>query len=102
MKNIPRILIVGGGAAGIELAALLGKKFGKKNTAEITLVDASSTHIWKPLLHEIAAGTMNSHEDELNYMAFASEHYFKFALGTLQGLNREKKEIELAPIVDSE
>lgn len=96
----PHIVIVGGGAGGIELAAMLGKKLCRYNKASVTLVDSSSTHIWKPLLHEIAAGTMNSNEDELNYLAFASSHYFQFSLGTLQNLNRAKKEIILAPLVD--
>lgn len=98
----PRIIIVGGGAGGIELATALGKSLGKSAKAAITLVDASPTHIWKPLLHEVAAGTMNSHEDELNYMAFASSHHFQFSLGTLQGINRNQKEIILSPIFDAE
>lgn len=99
-SEIPRIIIVGGGAGGLELAAKLGRKFGKSKKASIILVDCSSTHIWKPLLHEIAAGTLNSYEDELNYLSYASQHYFQFCLGTLQSLNRTKKEIILAPILD--
>lgn len=99
-QNKPHIVIVGGGAGGLELAAALGKKLGKHNKVTITLVDASSTHIWKPLLHEVAAGTMNSNEDEINYFAFSSEHYFQFALGTLCGLNRQAKQIVLAPILN--
>ena len=54
-----KIVIVGGGAAGLELATRLGQKLGKKGRAEVTLIDASSTHIWKPLLHEVAAGTLD-------------------------------------------
>jgi len=57
-----RIVIVGGGAAGLELATRLGQKLGKKDRAEVTLIDASSTHIWKPLLHEVAAGTLDESE----------------------------------------
>lgn len=93
-----RIVIVGGGAGGLELAVLLGRKLGRAGKATITLVDSSPTHLWKPLLHEIAAGTMNSFEDELDYMMCASQNYFHFSLGTLQSLNRAKKEIVLAPI----
>lgn len=93
-----KIVIVGGGAGGFELAALLGRKWGKKNKADIVLVDASPTHLWKPLLHEIAAGTLNSHEDEINYMAYASRNYFHFCLGTMTGLNCQTKKIQLAPL----
>ncbi|MDZ7903000.1 MAG: FAD-dependent oxidoreductase [Rheinheimera sp.] len=53
----PRILIIGGGAGGLELATRLGKQLGRKNRAQITLIDRNSTHIWKPLLHEVATGT---------------------------------------------
>lgn len=98
MKN--QIIIVGGGAGGLELAAKLGKKFGKSNKADITLVDHSPIHLWKPLLHEFAAGTLNSYADEISYLAYASSHYFQFCLGTMRGLNRSKKEIILAPVVD--
>lgn len=96
----PQIVIVGGGAGGLELAAQLGKKLGKKNKANITLVDHSPIHLWKPLLHEFAAGTLNSYADELSYLAYASDHYFQFCLGTMRGLNRSKKEITLAPVLD--
>ena len=71
-KALHRIVIVGGGAGGLELAARLGKKLGKKKKAEITLVDATLTHLWKPLLHEVAAGTLNSYEDELSYLRISS------------------------------
>ena len=65
--KLHRIVIVGGGAGGLELATRLGNTLGKRRKAEIILVDAALTHIWKPLLHEVAAGTLNSYDDELNY-----------------------------------
>src|SRR5437764_298819 len=98
IMTTPRIIIIGGGAGGLELAAKLGRKLGKQHKANIVLIDANATHLWKPLLHQVAAGTLNSYEDELNYMAYASKHHFKFTQGTLQSLNSDKKEITLAPI----
>lgn len=95
-----RITIVGGGAGGLELAVRLGKKLGKKNKAHITLVDAARTHLWKPLLHQVAAGTMDSHADEIEYLAVAHTHHFTFRLGRMDGLSREKKEVYLAPTYD--
>ena len=68
-NQLHKILIVGGGAGGLELATKLGESLGKKKKAEITLIDAKKTHIWKPLLHEIAAGSINPHKDELDYLA---------------------------------
>ncbi|KAB0769183.1 hypothetical protein F7P00_31020, partial [Pseudomonas aeruginosa] len=43
----------------------------------------------KPLLHEVAAGSLNSSEDELNYVAQAKWNHFEFQLGRMQGLDRE-------------
>ncbi|KIQ58159.1 NAD(P)/FAD-dependent oxidoreductase [Pseudomonas fluorescens] len=95
-----RIVIVGGGAGGLELATRLGKTLGKRGTASVMLVDANLTHIWKPLLHEVAAGSLNSSEDELNYVAQAKWNHFEFQLGRMSGLDREQKKIQLAATYD--
>lgn len=97
-----RIVIVGGGAGGLELATRLGRSLGKKGKAQIILIDAALTHIWKPLLHEVAAGTINSYEDELNYFAHASKNYFEFHLGRMVDINREQKQVVLAPLTNGE
>jgi NADH dehydrogenase, FAD-containing subunit len=73
MAQKHRIVIVGGGAGGLELATQLGQRIGKKRHIQITLVDATLTHIWKPLLHEIAAGTLNGASEEINYFAHAKK-----------------------------
>jgi NADH dehydrogenase len=93
---IPKIVIVGGGAGGLELSSQLGDRLGKKNKASITLVNDTLTHIWKPLLHEVAAGTLDSHEDELSYIALAKLHHFDFELGQLRGINRAERCIEVS------
>lgn len=98
--DIPHIIIVGGGAGGLELATLLGRKFGRSKQAKISLIDYSATHLWKPLLHEVAAGVLNSNEDEINYLALASQNYFHFTQGKLAGLDRAKKQIKLAALVN--
>ena len=91
-----QIVIVGGGAAGLELASSLGKKLGKKGLADIILLDASQTHIWKPLLHEVAAGTLDEAE-QVEYLAQAYRCGFRFKLGRMDGLSRNNKEIYVAP-----
>ena len=97
---IPRIVVVGGGAGGLELATSLGKTLGKKKQAEVTLIDCSQIHIWKPLLHEVAAGTMDSHDDELAYLAQARANHFRFVLGRMEGLDRDGKQIKIAPMTN--
>jgi NADH dehydrogenase len=95
-----QIVIVGGGAGGLELATSLGKKLGKKKLAKITLIDQSLTHIWKPLLHEVAAGSLDSGANEINYRAHARRYHFEFQLGTMNGLNRHDKQVIISPIHD--
>ncbi len=98
--DLHRIVIVGGGAGGLELATRLGDTLGKKGKADITLIDRSRTHVWKPLLHEIAAGSMNPDQHELVYLAQAHWHHFHFRLGEMEGINREKKEVYIGASVD--
>jgi NADH dehydrogenase len=100
--KLHKIVIVGGGAGGLELATKLGDSLGKKEKAEIVLIDAKKTHVWKPLLHEIAAGSLNPDKDQLDYLAQAHWHNFKFRLGKMDGLDRNKKEITLEPFLDSD
>lgn len=96
------IVIVGGGAGGLELATRLGRKLGKRKKARITLVDTRLTHIWKPLLHEVAAGSLNSTENELNYLAQAKWNHFEFQLGRMHGLDRDNQQIHLEATLDSQ
>jgi NADH dehydrogenase len=101
-SNPPKIVVVGGGAGGLELATRLGNKLGKKKRAEVILVDRNTTHLWKPLLHEIAVGTMDEGVDAVSYRAHAIAHNFFFRVGCLTDIDREKKEIILAPIYDED
>jgi NADH dehydrogenase len=101
-SNLHHIVIVGGGAGGLELATKLGDKLGRRKQAAITLIDISPTHLWKPLLHEVAAGTLNSNVDELNYLSHARAHHFRFRLGTVEGLKRATRELRMAAIRDDQ
>lgn len=91
-----RIVIVGGGAGGLALATRLGQRMGRKKTAQITLVDGARTHVWKPLLHQLAAGSFDTHAEEIEYLAQARWNHFKFRLGNLTGLDRRHKTVQLA------
>ncbi len=101
-NNLHHIVIVGGGAGGLELATRLGDSLGKRKKAAITLIDSTRTHVWKPLLHEIAAGSMNPDKHELEYMAQAYWHHFRFRLGRMDGLSRASKEVTIAPHFDED
>lgn len=97
-----RVVVVGGGAAGLELATRLGDRFGRRGMVSVTLVDRSRFHLWKPLLHEVAAGTMDPDEHELDYLAQAHWHHFRFRHGEMTGLDRARKEVLLAPTHDED
>lgn len=101
-STLHHIVVVGGGAGGLELVTRLGDTLGKRGKAIITLVDKSLTHLWKPLLHEVAAGSMDIDQHELEYMAQAQWHYFNFRLGAMDGLNRAEKKLFLAPTYDED
>lgn len=94
-----RIVIVGGGAGGLELATRLGRKLGRSGKADVILVDRNQTHIWKPLLHEMATGSLDAGMDELSYRAHAHNHHFRFVLGSLNQVDRAKKRLTLAPLM---
>jgi len=102
-----RIVVVGGGAGGLELATRLGDRYGSRKSNDgasvsVTLVDRYSTHIWKPLLHEVAAGSMDPFTQELAYAAQARWHGFEFQQGELAHLDRASKRITLAPVPDED
>ncbi len=99
-NKLHHIVIVGGGAGGLELATRLGRTLGRRGKARITLVDRSRTHLWKPLLHQVAAGSMDLNDHELDYLYQARWHHFHFRLGSMDGLDRANKQIHLAPTLD--
>ncbi len=72
-----RIVIVGGGAGGLELATKLGDRLGRRGRAHVTLIDKTRSHIWKPKLHEIAAGSMDIGIHEVDFLA--QSHWHRFA-----------------------
>ncbi|MEM9254761.1 MAG: NAD(P)/FAD-dependent oxidoreductase [Pseudomonadota bacterium] len=97
-----RIVIVGGGAGGLELATRLGRKLGRRGKADVTLIDRGHTHVWKPLLHEVAAGSLDSSIDEVSYLAHGKRQGYHFTLGALGGLDRVEREVILEPLVDED
>src|SRR6185295_12688274 len=97
-----QIIVVGGGAAGLELATALGNKLGRRQLADVTLIDKSRTHLWKPLLHEFAAGSLDQSVNELDFLAQAHWHHFRYRIGEIIGLDRTSREVQLAACVDEE
>jgi hypothetical protein len=75
-ESLPEIVVVGGGAAGLELVTLLGNRLGRRGRAKVALVECARAHVWKPLLHEVAAGSLDPDAHEVSYLAQAHWHGF--------------------------
>jgi NADH:ubiquinone reductase (H+-translocating) len=100
--DLHHIVVVGGGAGGLELATRLGNRLGKRGKAAVTLIDKRRTHLWKPLLHEIAAGSMDLGVHEIDYLAQAHWHGFRYRVGEMIGLDRKRREVQVAAFFDDE
>jgi NADH:ubiquinone reductase (H+-translocating) len=99
---VHHIIVVGGGAGGLELATRLGDRLGKHQRAAVTLIEKARAHLWKPLLHEIAAGSMDLGIHELDYLAQSHWHGFRYRIGEMIGLDRGRREVHVAPFIDAE
>ncbi len=100
--GLHRIVVVGGGAGGLELVTALGRKLGKRGRAHVTLIEKARTHFWKPHLHEIAAGSIDINTHAIDYLAQSHWHGFRYRLGAMVGLDRERREVHVAPVLDDE
>src|SRR3984893_15844410 len=101
-SNLHRVVVVGGGAGGLELVTRLGDRLGRRGFADISLIEKARAHLWKPLLHEVAAGSMDVSRHELDYLAQAYWHGFRYRFGEMVGLDRKKRLGHLAANFDDE
>ena len=97
-----RVVIVGGGAGGLELATKLGDTLGRRKRADITLIECARAHFWKPHLHELAAGSMDLRVYETDYLAQSHWHHFRYLIGAMTGLDRGARKVHVAPFVDED
>ena len=91
-----KIVIVGGGAGGLELTIGLARRLGRAGSGAITLVDRKMTHMWKPLFHEVASGTRGHSGDEISYLSLAEMHGFRFRTGNLIAMDRRAQTVTIS------
>ncbi|MCA1662186.1 MAG: NAD(P)/FAD-dependent oxidoreductase [Novosphingobium sp.] len=96
-----QIVVVGGGAGGLELVRRLGARFGRKRH-DIILVERNGTHVWKPLLHEVAAGSLDANLDEVGYRSHCHRWGYRYFYGALEGVDRAAREVIIAPLLDED
>ncbi len=90
-----KIVVVGGGAAGLELVTHLGKSFARNNQHQVVLVEPASHHYWKPRLHEIVAGTFDDELDAVSYLQHAYCNHYQYIQASMNSLDRQAKTIEI-------
>ena len=97
-----KIVVVGGGAGGLPLVTLLGKRLGRHGLAQVTLVDSNNLHVWKPRYHEVATGAIDADLDAVDYRAHARLNHYRFEPGTLKRVDAQARQITLAPVHDNQ
>ncbi|MGY6272147.1 NAD(P)/FAD-dependent oxidoreductase [Achromobacter denitrificans] len=103
MRTQHKLVIVGGGVAGLEVATSLARRWRSKPDApSITLVDRDSAHVWKPMLHTLAAGTSEISQQQTPFIAQAHNAGFNYQLGDLQGLDRAAGKVMISAVFASE
>ena len=60
MSEIKRILVLGGGFAGIECVRKLESYFPNENDVHITLVSGDNFFLFTPMLPQVASGTIET------------------------------------------
>ena len=101
MQKKTQIVVVGGGAGGLELASRLGASLGRTNF-DIILVERNPTHIWKPLLHEVAAGSLDANLDEVGYRSHGFRWGYRYFYGSLEAIDRAAGQVVIAPLLDED
>lgn len=100
--RVPSIVIVGGGAGGLQLATRLGSTVGRRGQARIVLVDRYPTHFWKPLLHEAASGHRDPASHTIEYAAQAKQYGFHFVQGELQHVDRTRRVATIGAVLEAD
>lgn len=87
-----RIVIVGGGFAGVNLA----KKLGGEDAFHVTVVDKNNYNFFPPLIYQVATGYLDPASISYPFRKlFASHKNIRFRMGKLQQVLATEKKIVL-------
>ncbi len=89
-KKFPKVVIIGGGFGGIEVAKGLRNK-----EVEVLLLDRNNHHTFQPLLYQVATGTLEapSIAFPLRKM-FRKQENFHFRMATVNGIDALHKTLD--------
>ena len=94
--NIPhtdkkRVVIVGGGFAGLNLA----KKLRKCNQYQVVLIDQNNYHLFKPLLYQVASAGLDPSDVSFPFRkVFRAKKIFFFRMGRMLAVHPEQNRLE--------
>lgn len=88
-RSFPRVIIIGGGFGGVEVARKL-----KDKEVEVVLIDRNNFHTFQPLMYQVATGTLAA--DAISFpirKMFKSQPNFRFRLAEVLRIDKDKKEV---------
>lgn len=91
MRATPRIVIAGGGFAGLYAAAYLGRSELAEQGANLLLVSERNYFTFTPLLAEVAAGALGREDVTVAFRSLARRYRFRFLQATVTGLDRDTR-----------
>lgn len=86
-RNFPRVIIIGAGFGGVELARQL-----KNKEVEVLLIDRNNYHTFQPLMYQVATGTLAS--DSISFplrKMFKNQKNFRFRLAEVLSIDSKNK-----------
>lgn len=89
-----RILVLGGGFAGLYASAHLGDAFDLRPEDEVLLVDTRNYFTFTPLLAEVVGGALGREHVTVPFRVLAREHGFSFRQAEVRGLDPERRTVE--------
>jgi len=95
MEDTKKVLILGAGFAGIYIAVHLSKKFRNDSGVSIRLIDAKEYHLFKPMLHEVACGSVDASHIIQPIRIIKGKGSFDFIHGVVQSIDVNNQEVSI-------
>jgi len=93
MEDTKNILILGAGFAGTYIAVHLSNKLNNNSGISIRLIDAKEYHLFKPMLHEVACGSVDASHIIQPIRIIKRKHDFDFIHGVIQSIDVNNQEV---------